>query len=300
MSEPSTPQRSIRDGVVWNQDFGYLLVCNPQTEETTPYTWIRVWHQGQLSESWVEFNADSVCRTVSPGRGIVLTSAEGLYSVFSSQVHAGSIFDESQPQPTQPRYGSIRAVAEIDGRAHAVGLRGMVYRLDTPALWTRIDEQLSREFDGQAIHGFSGSDLYAAGFRGELWHFDGRDWQRRDLPTNVNLTSVKCAADGVVYIGGHGGLLIRGRNETWEIIDHGETESDIWDLDWFAGELYVSTLSGLYRLKGSTLQPVAFGDDKPRSFYHLSVGEGVLWSIGEFDVMSFDGVQWVRVPWQLP
>jgi hypothetical protein len=300
MTDSSTRELSIRDAVVWNGDFGYILACDPETELDTPYTWIRAWHQGKITESWVKFNAHSVCRTVLPERGIVLISSGGVYSVFSGQVHAGNIFDESQPQPTEPRYGSFSSVAQIGGRAHAVGLRGMVYRLDAPASWTRIDEQLPREFDVQAIHGFSESDIYAVGFKGELWQFNGQFWLKRDLPTKVNLASVKCAEDGIVYIGGDGGLLIRGRNEAWEILDQSPMQSDIWDIEWFGGELYVSTFSGLYRLKGSDLELILFGEDKPKSFYSLCVGEGVLWSVGEADVMSFDGTNWTPVSWQLP
>src|SRR6202035_2156869 len=101
MTNSSTRELSIRDAVVWNGDFGYILACDPEAELDTPYTWIRTLHQGQISESWVKFNAHSVCRTVLPERGIVLISQEGFYGVFCGKVHAGNIFDESQPQPTE-------------------------------------------------------------------------------------------------------------------------------------------------------------------------------------------------------
>jgi hypothetical protein len=300
MTDSSTRELSIRDAVVCNRDLGYILACDPETEADTPYAWIRAWNHGQISESWVAFNAHSVCRTVLPEPGVVLISSEGFYCVFSGQLHAGNIYDESQPQPAEPRYGSFSSVAQIGGRAYAVGLRGMVYRLDAPASWTRIDEELSREFDVHAIHGFSESDIYAVGNKGELWQFNGQSWLKRELPTKVNLSCVKCTEDGIVYIGGDGGLLIRGRSEAWEILDESPMRSDIWGIDWFAGELYVSTFSGLYRLKGADLEPVLFGEDKPKTFYHLSVGERVLWSVGEADVMSFDGANWTRVSWQPP
>ena len=37
------------------------------------------------------------------------------------------------------------------------------------------------------------------------------------------------------------------------------------------------------------LEPVDFGAEQPKSFYHLSAAPGVMWSIGESEVMSFDG-----------
>ena len=300
MTDQSSPGLSIRDGIAWNPDFGYVVVCDPATEERKPHARLRAWHQGRITESWAKFNAHSLCRTTLPERAIVLLSEDGFYGTFSSQVHAGNIFDESQPQPTEPRYGSFSAVAQIDGMAYAVGLRGMVYRLDRPASWTRIDEKLARDFDAEAIDGFSASDLYVAGLHGELWQSDGQSWVRRESSTNVNLNSVKCAGDGVVYIGGDAGMLIRGRNDVWEILDQQEMRSDIWDIEWFEGKLYVSTFSGVYWLAGSQLQPVDFGSDPPKTFYHLSTGEGVLWSVGEYDVMSFDGKAWTRIDWQIP
>ncbi len=300
MTDQSSPALSIRDAVTWNADFGYILVCDPATELDAPHAQLRAWNQGRITQSWVAFNAHSLCRTTVPERAIVLISEDGFYATFSSQVHAGNIFDESQPQPTEPRYGSFCAVTQIDGRAYAVGLRGMVYRLDGPASWTRIDEELARNFDAEAVDGFGASDIYVAGLRGEIWQWDGQSWARRESSTNVNLSAVKCAGDGVVYVGGQAGMLIRGRNNVWEILNQQEMRSDIWDVEWFEGSLYVSTFSAVYRLEGSQLRAVDFGGDPPKTFYHLSTGEGVLWAVGESDVMSFDGTAWTRIAWQIP
>ncbi|MNR67130.1 hypothetical protein D3C85_1909650 [compost metagenome] len=59
--------------------------------------------------------------------------------------------------------------------------------------------------------------------------------------------------------------------------------------------LYVSTMANVYHLKNDQLEPVNFGDDRPNSCYQLSAAEGVMWSNGEFDLMSFDGTQWRRI-----
>jgi hypothetical protein len=89
--------------------------------------------------------------------------------------------------------------------------------------------------------------------------------------------------------------LIRGRANTWKIVDQEKITDDIWDLEWFEGHTYVSTMSGLFRLRGEHLEPVDFGADPPKSTYQLSAAKGVLWSIGSSDVMSFDGKKWTRV-----
>jgi hypothetical protein len=193
------------------------------------------------------------------------------------------------------RFGSFRSVANIAGRAHAVGLRGMVYRLDEWVRWARIDEGLPRVFDIEAIHGFDDSELYAVGLRGAMWERAAGKWERREAPTNVHLNAVSCAGDGAVYVGGHKGILLRGRHDAWTVIEHQAFSDDIWDLEWFDGVLYVSTMAGVYRLHEDKLERVDFGADVPKSTYRLSAAKDVLWSIGRRDVMSFDGKRWARV-----
>lgn len=287
----------IRSAVVRQPDLGFILAGDPKKEaQEIPHTIAFRWNSGTFNRGEAKFSAHSCCIIENPEYGVVKIAGPGFYSVETrSGVTAGNIFDDSQPDPKEPRYGDIRSVSEIGGKAYAVGSEGMVYRLDQLTKWIRIDEELSRSFDIEAIHGFDAFDMYAVGFLGELWHFNGQNWTKRELPTNVNLTAVKCAGDGAVYIAGHDGILIRGREHTWAIIDHEEMTDDVWDLEWFEGELYVSTMSCVYRLKEEELELVDFGDDPPKTCYHLSAAKGVIWSIGEYDIMSFDGQTWRRI-----
>ena len=285
----------IRSGVVWQKDKGFLLACDPKTEEQSPHAKIVRWHRGVFSHTSAKFNAHSICRIRAPEEALVFACSEGFYGIYTqTRSIGGNIFSDSRPVPKQLRYGSIRSVSGIAGKAYAVGLRGMVYRLDGMGVWTRIDDGLPESFDVQAIDGFHEGDLYAVGFRGELWHFDGLKWAKRELPTNVNLTSVKCGGDRSVYLAGHDGMLIRRKTDQWETIDSEEMTKDIWDLEWFDGALFVSTYFGVYRLSGAELEPVDFGGDRAKS-YHLSAAEDVMWSIGETDVMAFDGTDWTRI-----
>ena len=285
----------IRSGLVWRQDTGYILACDPKKEEEDPHVEIFLWQRGAFSRTWAKFNAHSLCRVSHPGRGFVYLSSEGLYGVNSQTSHAGNVFTDSAPPAPKARYGNFRSVADVAGRAYAVGLRGMVYRLDEWTRWTRIDDGLPETFDIQAIDGFDASDLYAVGFRGEGWRRDGRTWSMIEMPTNVNLTAVLCAPDGVVYVAGHNGVLIAGREDRWSVIEHDETDKHFWDLAWFADTVYASTMSGVYALEGGRLSAIDFGPDAPGTTYRLSAASDALWSIGEKDVMAFDGSSWSRV-----
>src|SRR6185437_7532916 len=118
------------------------LACDPATEESHPHVKIYMWHRRSYSTSWAKFNAHTICRITDPEVALVFVSSEGFYGVHSKTSIAGNIFDDSQPEPNDPRYGSFRSVSEIGGKAYAVGLRGMVYRLDELSMWTRLDDEL--------------------------------------------------------------------------------------------------------------------------------------------------------------
>jgi hypothetical protein len=295
MADDPLSRLVIRTGVVRQEDTGYLLACDPDEEEKSPHAKIYRWHRGNLSESWVNFNAHTICLINDPEPALVMMSPSGNYAIHGKTSLAGNIFESSEPKPKEARYGDMRAVSEIAGKAYAVGHEGAVYRLDQLSKWTRIDEALPRDFDIEAVHGFDASDIYTVGHQGENWHFDGQVWTRRELNTNVDFSNIKCSLDGIVYIVGHGGLLIRGREDTWQFIVDEELTDDFWDVEWFGREVYVSTLSAVYRLSEEQLKPVDFGDDQPMTSYHLSAARNVMWSIGAKDVLSFDGNKWTRI-----
>jgi hypothetical protein len=287
---------SIRTGCVRDLKKGYLLACDLKREaKGIPHTYYFKWDNGKLSPGYFNFDAWFLCDVTVPEPGLVALASEGQYCFICKgpNGHAGNAFKESTPKRKDKRYGNFRSIATIGGSAHAVGLQGLVYRLDKPSQWTRIDEGLPKGFDGQAIHG-DGTSLYAVGRSGQLWQFKNGKWISRKLPTKRNLTAITCANNEMFYIAGHNGALMCGRENKWTAIESGITE-DIWDLEWFGGELYVSTLSNVYKLKGNKLKPVNFGGDPPKTTYRLSSAKGVLWSIGNKDVLSFDLKKWKRI-----
>jgi len=103
-----------------------------------------------------------------------------------------------------------------------------------------------------SIDGFSESDMYAVGNKGEAWHYDGTKWTVIDLPTNSDLHKVHCAKDGNVYISGDDYTILRGKGDKWDFIlnstiDHPFSTHLFEAIAWFKDALYIGTSEGLYK-----------------------------------------------------
>lgn len=202
---------------------------------------------------------------------------------------------KSAKEKLSPRPRAIRRAATIDGYVFACGMNRDVYKRVGEAKWVDISapKPKSKETTGfEAIDGYSEREVYAVGWGGEIWRFDGKKWSRAESPSKNILTCVCCAPTSVVYVAGQQGTLIEGRNQTWKAIRLRALSKDIWDLCWYRNRLHIATATGLFTLEGSKCAPVNVGADGPRTFNSLTTAEGLLWSIGRDDVASFDGKRW--------
>lgn len=290
-----TDEFSFRTGAVRRRDLGYLIAENDdlsskEVEHTAVFTWNAAKGWGGDDLDWTVISA-CVCKL--PKEQLVAIGGSGQFLVFGKgEITEGNI--RNNEKATGQR-GPLRAVRDVCGRAYAVGLNHQVYRRDDSSQWTPIGLGTPKKGGFEAIHGFTENDMYAVGRKGEIWHYNGNIWSPINSPTNLILTGVCCADDGNVYCCGQSGILLRGREDQWEIIAQDETEADFWDIEWFDGRIYLSTIMFLYTLHGEALELVFFGEDLPSSCYHLSSADGVLWSIGSKDVMAFDGTSWTRI-----
>lgn len=284
----------IRTAVSRSATGGFIFAEDPKNE--TPHTLIFKYVNSEFVETRANFSAHSSTLISNPEPGLIMIGGSGTYSsVLASGTKSADLFDQALPAPSRPRITGIRSVSTVDGKAYAVGLRGMAYRFDKTSQWTRVDEGLPETFDAQACHGLCESELYVVGRDGAMFVFNGKNWSQCNSPTTATLTTVKCTPNGDVYVAGHGGVILKGNKSKWELLPQPQIDENIWDLEWFKGHLYASTMTNVFQLQGKDLKPIDFGSDSPKSCYQLSACDDVMWSNGEFDVMSFDGNSWSRI-----
>jgi hypothetical protein len=230
-----------------------------------------------------------MCVVKKPAEKLVAVSPDG--QVFTS-VSGKRVREQISPKPFDLRY-----CGAIAGYAYACGMNRQVYRRAGETDWRPMHAPESKKGDVsgfEAIDGFGEQELYAVGWEGEIWQLTKKKWVERSSPVNVILTGVECAGNDVVYICGQNGTLLSGRNDEWEVLEQQDLEDDFWDLCWFKKKLYVASMSYLYQLEGTELVPVEFGKDAPDSCYKLTEAGGVLWSVGQEDLFSYDGKTWTR------
>jgi hypothetical protein len=285
-------------------DLCYLLVTvNELVHENVPFSRIYGIDRDQTGSIDVDWIACSSTVCYLPNERFLAIAQRGgqVLRIGGGEAEFETFIDCQKGFKRKP--GIMREVRCISGgRAYAVGTGRQVYRRDSAGVWKCIDKWSQIEskklvnYSFESIDGFSDEDIYTVGWNGEIWHYNGRKWQQIDSPTNLSLHKVKCADDGMVYISGKEGILICGREKHWDIIQQFLTREDIWGLECFGGKLYASTLNLVYYFEGNDLKLVDYGEaDIPNSCYHLSAADGIMWSIGEKDVMEFNGKAWKRI-----
>jgi hypothetical protein len=195
--------------------------------------------------------------------------------------------------------GPLRKIKFVDGVPVVCGADRQVYRKEDGE-WVSVGPLVKSSVDDfssfESVDGFSSSRLQAVGTQGEIWVYEDSKWSAVDSPTNAILADICCAPDGCAYICGRQGSVIVGRGSEWKILNHDFSDEDFWSVAWYKGVVYFASLNGLYFLGESGLQMVGFEPAiTPGTFYQVVADENFLWSIGEKDVVVFDGKKWEKI-----
>jgi hypothetical protein len=181
----------------------------------------------------------------------------------------------------------------IEDSVVMVGMNRQVYRRDPTGEWIVMEAGLPASDQVTGFNGVAGSSLsslYAVGWDGEIWKFDGSRWNPMVSPTHWILTAVCVADDGRVYSCGQNGSVLRATNDRWEALKT-ECWDDLWAIECFQGEIFAAGLRRLWRLNAADELDLVDAAEC-ESFGTFAKCKGALWSIGAKAVMSYDGKDW--------
>ena len=106
----------------------------------------------------------------------------------------------------------LRNLGVVDGLPFACGMKRQVYNGRGRTTGLRCTHQClpaGQNAGFEAIAGFSSEEIYAVGWKGEIWEWNRAQSLKRESPTNLILTGVCCGDDGHVYVCGQHGTLLR-------------------------------------------------------------------------------------------
>jgi len=247
------------------------------------------YYQGELADlETLEWSVVDCCVVKVPEEMLLAVGEDGEVYTY--------VGGTSGYEQISTRVGAIRSVNVVEGKAYACGMKREVFRRDAAGSWKSMPISNKGLANGgiEYVTGYSEEELYAVGWHGEIWRYNGLEWSACASPTNQILTRACIGPDGNIIVVGHNGTVISGRDDEWEIVLDGELTEDLWDVCLFKEKLYISSFSGIYQVDGSTILPVDFGEDPAETTYRLTEAEGVLWSVGSDNVFSFDGSSWTR------
>ncbi len=234
--------------------------------------------------------------------GMAIMSMFGPVRLFNANgVLSEDIGDEEDgPSDLRP----LNDLAQIGSALYAVGMRRQVYRRALlGGNWERIDEgvfvPISEETDSGflSVSGFSELEVYAVGFEGEIWQYDGSEWIKRDTPTNVRLEAVQCRTSGDVLVCGEAGVILIGRANAWSVVEQSAVETDLIAIAEFGEKTYLaSEEEGLFTLDAQgVVEFVDLGALGADGLQRLFVRNDLMLAVFEQQALIFDGNRWERL-----
>jgi hypothetical protein len=216
--------------------------------------------------------------TIPLGQGLFVSQHGSVYAAGSKKTGLERI-DNPDSFPW------IRSVRCISGRGYAAAGGQKIFRRKDIGVW----EPLPREglpvkkpgavLEGFAdVDGFSESDIYAAGDRGNVWHFDGKSWHSCNFPEKKDLFGICCGGDGRVYVCGKDDLFYVLSDGKWSKIHDGtpHTYHPFKTMRWFAEKLWVAAEFKLGHVIDGKLLDAVHNGEKIGAYEYLDERDGVL------------------------
>ncbi|WDH20457.1 hypothetical protein [Pseudomonas chlororaphis] len=189
-------------------------------------------------------------------------------------------------------YGPLVSIQSTRKGVYAVGMARQVYARDPSGEWSLISKHIidqgspaQKLISLNSITQLENESLYAVGLEGEIWHTQNMHWKQSQSPTNVDLTEIAKLPSGDAIILGCSGVLLCGRDNIWEVIEHSSTTEDLISTATFRETSYISTERQLFTLDmNKNLQEIATPKNNTSFLPYLKACKDSLWIFGDRDV----------------
>lgn len=194
-------------------------------------------------------------------------------------------------------YGYVEAIRNITGQLYVCGYGRQVYKRIGKEWIPIANDILTRESAKGFldIAGASEDRIYAVGWEGEIYFYDGQNWHKDDSPTTAHLTGVRCLEDGQVIVCGHKGVVLRGSFNLWEVVNENGLNGNWYDIEIYNNTIYLAGNNQLAKVEDDKIVAVDLGVGRTVSTHKLHAKEGLLWSFGENDIFVFNGQGWQEI-----
>jgi hypothetical protein len=266
-------------------------------EQDSPHTVLITTHEmdSHFDVNEINFTASHIACINTIDDYYIVMDKYGRYIVKKNEdVHEGDIFKEnSMPGEGRP----IRSLRRINDHIYCVGMSDFIYKGSLDLQWNEIGKGIHGDGSIESIDGFRDDELYAVGWNGMIWRYDGSMWYKVASPTNVILTDIRCASDGYAYCTGRSGVLLKGRHDEWEIAIDIEDMEDLWSVQDFEKSIYLSGISGIYRYTDNELEELDIESilEEGITRYKLFRSANSIVSMGNKDIIKYDGDKWMRL-----
>ncbi|HZX47839.1 MAG TPA: hypothetical protein VFF47_01320 [Nitrospirota bacterium] len=270
-------------------------------EDQRDHALVYHWMDNDWAQQLIDNSICGSCAINEGGAKIFNVGVDGKVAVRA--LPTGESVEVVDTTGDSPNYSeTLRCVRVIDNYIYVAGMARQVYRRETSNRWIRMDQgvyvprgQRTKAVGFLDIDG-TPEDLYAVGYKGEIWYYNGKGWDQEDSPTNVALTKIFYVQPSVVYIAGLAGTLLCGCHGSWRAIRQETTNEDFWGITEFRGRIYLANYDGVYVLDGNSLHLIDFGLGRKFTTAYLHAADGVMWSAGSKDLAyTEDGVIWIEV-----
>lgn len=289
------PTMTIVDGVVRNVDLLGVCIVDIRDRLIRPdSSFFAVWHNNKWTAGKsIPYRVVGLGTIGNPANHFILLGENGEISIL------GGGRDDTE-QIIRDINLPLTTIVNMGVRVYVIGMGRQVYIREGENKWISLHgDMLSKE--SEKLVGFQtivqiDNYLYAAGWHGEIWYYNGLQWSNEDSPTNFILSASALTNDGEIIFCGRNGTIVVGETGAWRIVDAGFISDDLWSVVNYKDHLYFSSQSNIYCLKDEDLNQVPIDIEGYRgTHYRLRVVGQYLFSFGEHDILIYDGKEWSRL-----